>query len=42
MKDFAQYQIMLWGGGGINSHAEQANKRMCGWQSAPQQAVKAF
>ena len=26
---------MLWGGGGINSHAEQANKWMCGWQSAP-------
>jgi len=33
---------MLWWGGGINSHAEQANKRMCGWQSAPQQAMKAL
>jgi len=30
---------MLWGGGGINSHAVQANKQMCGWQSAPQQAM---
>jgi len=25
---------ILWGGGGINSHAEQANKQMCGGQSA--------
>ena len=33
---------MLWGGGGIDSHPEQGNKRMCGWQSAPQQAIKAF
>jgi len=30
---------MLWGGGGINSHADQANKWMCGWQSALQQAM---